>query len=153
MKKKPYQPQKEILHGVIPFALLAGFIAYVFTFGLYLMALLVWKLPVEYARTLSFTTTVLFEFFLVFAIRSEKSAFKIGIFSNKLLLLAVVFGVVGQLFTVYHPLGNEIFKTVPLNWNDWLLVLICASSGFVIIESLKVIKEKFPSVGRFIPIN
>lgn len=153
MKKKPYRPQKEILHGVIPFALLAGFIAYVFTFGLYLMALLVWKLPVEYARTLAFTTTVLFEFFLVFTIRSEKSAFEIGFFSNKLLLLAVVFGVVGQLFTIYHPLGNEIFNTVPLNWNDWILVLICASSGFVIIESLKVVKEKFPNVGRLIPIN
>ncbi len=153
MKKKPYRPQKEILHGVIPFALLAGFIAYVFTFGLYLMALLVWKLPVEYARTLAFTATVLFEFFLVFTIRSEKSAFEIGFFSNKLLLLAVVFGVVGQLFTIYHPLGNEIFNTVPLNWNDWILVLICASSGFVIIESLKVVKEKFPNVGRLIPIN
>lgn len=117
------------------------------------MALLVWKLPVEYARTLAFTTTVLFEFFLVFTIRSEKSAFEIGFFSSKLLLLAVVFGVVGQLFTIYHPLGNEIFNTVPLNWNDWILVLICASSGFVIIESLKVVKEKFPNVGRLIPTN
>jgi len=153
MKRKPYQPQKEILHGVIPFALLAGLIAYIVTFGLYLIALFVWKLPVEYARTLAFTTTVLFEFFLVFAIRSEKSAFEIGFFSNKLLILAVVFGVVGQLFTIYHPLGNEIFKTMPLNANDWLLVLVCASSGFIIIELLKIVKEKYSRVGKFIPIG
>jgi len=153
MKKKPYQPQKEILHGVIPFSLLAGVIAYISTFGLYLLALLVWKMPVEHARTLAFTTTVLFEFFLVFTIRSNKSAFRIGIFSNKLLILSVVLGVIGQLFTIYHPLGREIFKTVPLTVNDWFLVLICASTGFTIIELLKVVKEKMPKIGRFIPIN
>ncbi len=153
MQKKPYHPDKEILHGVLPFSLLAASIAYLATFGLYLLALFVWKLPTEHARTLAFTSTVMFEFFLVFTIRSDKSAFKIGIFSNKLLLLAVVLGVTGQIFAVEHPLGNQIFKTIPLSAQDWGLVLISASSGFVILETLKLIKSKVPSLAKYIPIN
>lgn len=153
MKKKPYHPDKEILHGVLPFSILAAIIAYVTTFGLYLMALLVWKLPTEHARTLAFSSTVLFEFFLVFAIRSDKSAFKIGIFSNKLLLLSVVLGVVGQIFAVQHPLGNEIFKTIPLSSKDWGLVLMSSSSGFVVIETLKWVQTRYPKLAKYIPIK
>jgi Ca2+-transporting ATPase len=87
---------------------------------------------------------------LVFAIRSPKSAFKIGIFSNKFLWLSIILGVVGQLFTIYSSIGQQIFKTVPLSLKDWLFVLVCASSGFVIIEILKALKERFPKL-QFIP--
>lgn len=151
MEKKPYKPKEEILRGVIPFSILAAGIAYLSTYGLFLTSLYQWQLPLPHARTLAFTTTVLFEFFLVFAIRSEKSAFEIGIFSNKQLWLAVIVGVVGQLLTIYLPLGQRIFKTTSLSGQDWLLVLLCASSGFVVIELLKAIKQRFPRIGRFIP--
>lgn len=153
MKKKPYNPSKEILTGVIPFSVLAASIAFVSIYGLFLIALLVWKLPLIHARTLAFTATVLFEFFLVFAIRSEQSAFKIGLFSNKFLWLAVILGVAGQIFAVEHPLGQQIFKTVNLSRQDWLLVTGIASSGFVIIEILKFIKSKNTFLAKFIPIN
>lgn len=151
MERKPYKPKEEILKGIIPFSILASVIAYISTFGLFLVSLYLWKPPLIYARTMVFSATVFFEFFLVFAIRSEKSAFEIGIFSNKLLWLAVIFGFFGQLFAIYHPLGQKVFKTVPLDFKDFGLVLLTASSGFFIIEILKIIKEKFPRVGRFIP--
>ena len=145
MEKMPYNPKQEILRGVIPIAILEAIIAYIFTFGLFLISLYIWKLPVSHARTLAFTTTVFFEFFLVFAIRStEESAFETGIFSNKLLCLAVVLGALGQLLVIYHPLGQQIFKTFPLPFKDWFLVLLCASSGFIVIEVLKATKEKLP---------
>lgn len=151
MERGPYNPKKEILRGIIPVAVLEAIIAYVFTFGLFLTALYIWQQPVEYARTLSFTTTVLFEFFLVFTLRTTKSAFEIGIFSNKFLWLAVILGVSGQLMAIYSSLGQKVFKTVPLSLKDWVLVLLCASSGFVIMEILKAFKKQFPKVGRFIP--
>jgi Ca2+-transporting ATPase len=152
MEKKPYRPENEILRGVIPFSILAALIAYISTYGVFLANLYIWKMPLSYARTIAFTSTVFFEFFLVFSIRSEKSAFKVGIFSNKLLWLSVFLGAFGQLFAVYHPLGQSIFETVALGARDWLIVLSCASSGFTVIELLKAIKAKFPFVGRFIPI-
>jgi len=153
MKRKPYEPKKEILRGIIPFALLAASIAFAATFGLFLLALFYWQLPVNYARTLAFTTTVLFEFFLVFSIRSTKSAFKIGIFSNPLLWGAVTVGLLGQVLVIYHPIAQRVFDTVSLNLTDWLLVLIFASSGFTILETLKQIKARSVLLGRFIPIG
>jgi len=152
MEIKPYQPKKEILKGVLPVSLLEGAIAYISTFGLFLTALYLWKMPLDYARTLAFTTTVLFEFFLVFVIRSTtKSAFEIGIFSNHFLWVAIILGVTGQLATIYTSLGQQVFKTVPLGLKDWLLVLSCASSGFVVMEILKAIKRKFPHLAPYIP--
>ncbi|MBL7159396.1 HAD-IC family P-type ATPase, partial [Candidatus Microgenomates bacterium] len=151
MERKPYCPKEEILKGVIPFAVLCAIIAYISTFGLFLVSLYVWKMPLIYARTMAFTATVMFEFFSVFAIRSEKSAFEIGIFSNKFLCLSVILGVIGQLLAIYLPLGQQVFKTIPLNLKDWMLILFCSSSGFVVIEVLKAIKQKFPKAGKFIP--
>ena len=152
MELKPYNPKKEILKGVLPVAILEAVVAYVFTFGLFLVALYVWKQPVEYARTLSFTTTVLFEFFLVFAIRSTlKSAFSVGIFSNKFLWVAIILGVAGQLAVIYTSLGQQVFKTVPLSLKDWGFVLVCASSGLVVMEILKAIKRHWPQKTAFIP--
>jgi len=153
MDKKPYQAKKEIMRGVIPFAALAGFIDYFFTFGLFIILVYVAKLPVTYARTINLTTTILFEMILVFSIRSEKSAFKIGLFTNKLLWLAISLSMIAQLFVVYHPLGNQIFKTVPIHAEDWIIVLLFASSGFIIIEFLKWIQAKFPKVAKYIPIS
>ncbi len=153
MKRKPYRPKDEILRGVIPFSILAAIVAYTTTFGLFLTALYIWKLPIEHARTLAFSSTVLFEFFLVFTIRSEKSAFDVGIFSNKLLWASIIFGVAGQIFAVQHSFGQKIFKTVALTPKEWLFVLMSASSGFVVLELLKEVKKRFPTIGRFIPIN
>jgi len=153
MDRKPYRPKEEILKGVVPFALLAAAIAYLFNYGLFLISIYIGNLSVEYARSLAFPATVFFEFFLVFSIRSEESAFKVGIFSNKLLWLAIALGVVGQLFSVYTPIGNEVFGTMPIKPSDWIYVIFCASSGFVIIEILKAVKKKNPKIGRYIPIR
>jgi len=152
MDKKPYNPSQEIMRGVIPVSVLEAFIAYISTFGLFLVSLYIWHLPLKYARTLAFTTTVMFEFFLVFAIRStQKSAFEIGIFSNLYLWLAVLLGVGGQIIAVYTQLGQKVFKTVPLNLKDWLTILVCASSGFIVMEILKALKRRFPKKAKFIP--
>lgn len=144
MKRKPYRPEKEILSGVVSFALIAGIIDYIFTYGFYLFILFIVKRPLIEARTMSFTASVLFEFFLVFAIRSEKkSAIKIGLFSNKLLCLAVLLGIFAQIFAIYNPWAQEIFKTTALSWQDWAMAIASASSGFWVIEGWKWVKEKF----------
>ena len=153
MKRAPYNPSQEILRGVIPFSLLAAGIAYVASFGIFLLSLYVFQFSLIEARTMAFTTTVFFEFFLVFAIRSERSAFRIGLFSNKLLWLAVLVGAAGQLWVIYSSLGQQVFETVPLTLMDWVLVILFASTGFIVIELLKMIKALFPNQTRFIPIG
>ncbi|MBD3279826.1 MAG: HAD-IC family P-type ATPase [Candidatus Pacebacteria bacterium] len=153
MSRKPYEPKQEILRGVIPFSILAALVAYLITFGLFLLVYQVLGLSLKYARTLTFTTTVFFEFFLVFAIRSEKNAWEIGLFNNKLLWWSVLVGALGQLFAVYTPIGQRIFDTVALQWQDWLLVLFLASAGFTVIEFLKFVKAEAPALSKLIPIG
>jgi Ca2+-transporting ATPase len=144
MDKEPYDTKKELMNGVVPFSILAAIIAYISTFGLYLTALYIWKLPVNYARTLAFTSTVFFEFFQVFTVRSDKSAFKAGLFSNPMLWMSIIIGAIGQVFIIYSPIGHKVFKTVSLTAHDWLILTFTASSGFYVMEIIKFIKSKLP---------
>lgn len=142
MKRGPYVPRKEIFRGVLSFSLVAGLIAYVSTFGLFLMEYYLWGTPLDKARTMAFTATVFFEFWVVFSCRSERSAFEIGIFSNKPLLLAIFAGVSLQLFAVYVPFAQPIFRTVPLGLLDWGKILVSSSAGFVVIETARAISRR-----------
>jgi len=152
MDLKPYHPEKEILRGVLPVSIMEAIIAFTTTYGLFLVGLYIWKLPLDHARTLAFTATVIYEFFLVFAIRSTlKSAWEIGFFSNPFLLFAIFVGLSGQMLAIYTNLGHQVFKTVSLPLNQLLLVFACASSGLIIMEILKAIKRRFPQTRAYIP--
>ncbi len=143
MTKPPYDPKKKIIKGVFSFSLLAGVIAYIASFGVFMLEYKVFGQPILHAQTMAFTVTVLFELFLVFTVRSNRSAFAAGLFSNKLLIVAVVLGLFLQLFAIYFPYTHEIFDTLPLSFSDWPKVLLFASLGFLIIEILRALKLNF----------
>lgn len=57
----------------------------------------------------------------VFACRSFKeSIFKLGFFSNRLLLLGIAVEVIIAVLIIYNPLGNLLFGTAPLEVTVWL---------------------------------
>jgi Ca2+-transporting ATPase len=79
----------------------------------------------------------------VLAIRSEKeSLFRIGLFSNKYLLLAVALTFCLQMATVYVPALNQVFKTAPLTLDELLMALVLSSIVFFAVELEKLIKRK-----------
>ncbi len=87
---------------------------------------------VNLARTMAFTTLVFAQLFYVFECRSEKySPFELGFFKNKFLLLAVSLSVTMQIMVLYLPGMQHIFKTVPLEGWQWLIIIL--ASGFKII--------------------
>lgn len=151
MQKKPYQPKKEIMIGVIPIAIFVGIIGYLSSYLLFLYALHHWGASVEYARTLSFTSSVFFELILIFAIRSEKSALSIGLFSNPTLILSLLPAILMQLLIIYHPLGHRIFETVSLDPQDWFWVLLASVSGFFFVELAKQLRKIFPFFRVIVP--
>ena len=62
---------------------------------------------------------------------------EIGWFSNPWLLLAVA-GMIGlQACAVYVPFLQEMLHTVPLGWQDWLLMAAVAVPVFVLPEIYK----------------
>src|SRR3990172_2221737 len=86
-------------------------------------------------QTMVFTVLTLSQMGHVFAIRSEKeSLFRLGLWSNRLLLGAVVLTFVLQLATIYVPFLNPIFKTEPLSGGELALSLLLSTLVFSAVE-------------------
>jgi len=145
MKGQP-RSEKSILSGIWGFLILAGLIAFVAEFSVFLIGLGK-NLPIEEVRTLVLTTAVSFELLFVYACRSSKALHKIGIFSNKWLNIAVLGSLLVHLLLVYTKLGN-FFGMVPLTLNDWLFVIPFALSGVVIFELYKIFAKRKSVVRR-----
>jgi len=93
--------------------------------------------PVEYARTLAFTTLVLFELFDVFCARSDEETALHRTFRNGWLVVAVVVGLALQLAVVYVPALQRGFGTAPLGAADWLLCVGVAATIVIAREGGK----------------
>ena len=94
-------------------------------------------------QTMVFTVLCLTQLGHVLAIRSEKeSLFSQGLLTNKPLLGAVILTFVLQMATVYVPVLNPIFRTVPLTFNELMITLILSTVVFWIVELEKVWKRR-----------
>lgn len=92
----------------------------------------------EYARTAAFTLFVTYQLVNVLNCRSfDQSIFKINFFENKELLLAIIVSFILQLAVVYVPFLQGFFHTVPLNLNDWLIIIPSAFTVLVVDEIRK----------------
>ncbi len=86
-------------------------------------------------QTMVFTVLCFSQMGHVMAIRSVKeSIFKIGVFSNKPLLGALVLTFALQMTIIYHPFLNNIFKTQPLTLYELALTLSASSIVFWAVE-------------------
>jgi Ca2+-transporting ATPase len=87
------------------------------------------------AQTMAFTALIMFEMFNAFNCKSEKhSIFKVGPFSNRFLVAAVITSIFMQLIVVYVPFFNVLLDTVPLGLLDWVLILAISSTVLVGVE-------------------
>lgn len=95
---------------------------------------------VDYARTMAFTTLVLIQLAYALSARSWKHPLhKLGVATNKVMLLAVAVGVLLQLTIVYSGFFEHIFGTQPLALADLGVAIAVASLGFIIPEVAKVV--------------
>ncbi len=93
-------------------------------------------------QTMVFTALVIGRMAVVIAVRSEHdSLFKIGIFSNKPLIGAVLLTIALQLAVVYTPALNSVFQTEPLSFNELILTLAVASVVFFAVEIEKLFRR------------
>jgi Ca2+-transporting ATPase len=98
---------------------------------------------IAYARTMAFTTLVMFQLFNVFNARSdERSAFQ-GMLNNHWLLAAVALSLALHAAVVYVPFLQQAFATVALGHLDWLYCTVVASSVLWLREMSKVIARVF----------
>lgn len=97
----------------------------------------------SYARTMAFLTIIACQLFYSLSFRSEsKSIFKVGIFSNKYLVFAIILGFGLQLLVLFVPVLRESFKLQIIGLNDWLKVLGFGLVPLFVNELFKLIRNK-----------
>jgi P-type Ca2+ transporter type 2C len=94
------------------------------TLGAYLVGRALYPGNQLLAETIAFTTLSFSELLRAFTSRSERyPLFKIGIFSNKWMVFAVLSSLSLLLMVIYLPFLQPIFDTVPLAWEQWQFIL------------------------------
>ncbi|MEE9365524.1 MAG: cation transporting ATPase C-terminal domain-containing protein, partial [Dehalococcoidales bacterium] len=79
--------------------------------------------------------------------------FRLGIFRNRWLLMAIAGAIVLQLIVVYAPFMQVAFSTVPLTADKWGIALLAGGSLFVIEETRKTLFPRLFSLGRWRPLK
>jgi len=137
MEKAPRDPNESILAGGLIYSV-AGIGALMAVGTLYLFNLNLTNGGIVKARTVAFTVLSLLQMAHVLNCRSlDKSIFKIGLFSNLYLSLAIASTLLLQAAVVYVPFLQAVFRTVPLNFTDWLLILGVSLSPILVVEIRK----------------
>jgi Ca2+-transporting ATPase len=90
-----------------------------------------------HARTMAFTTLMMFQLFIVYNCRSNwRSAFS-GFFDNKWLIAAVALSLFTHILVIYVPFLQTAFHTVPLSSFDWTIATGVAATLLVGMEVVK----------------
>jgi cation-transporting ATPase F len=90
------------------------------------------------ARTAALNLFVVVEAFYLFSCRSlTRSAWRIGLFSNRWIIVGVIVQAIGQLTITYLPAMNTVFDTAPIGADVWLRILAIA-----VLASLVVALDK-----------
>lgn len=138
MNRPPRHPKESIFaHGLGYHAIWVGILM-----AIVALSIQAWSLGASgsHWQTMVFTVLCLTQLGHVLAIRSERqSLFRMGLFSNKLLLSAVVLTFFLQMATIYIPPLNTIFKTQPLTAGELLITIGASSIIFFAVELEKLI--------------
>ncbi|MEM4262225.1 MAG: HAD-IC family P-type ATPase [Thermoplasmata archaeon] len=98
---------------------------------------------IESARTIAFVTMAMFQVFNALNCRSRtRSIFKIGFFANKYLLIACLASFSLNVLVTSVPALNMAMGTVPLSLEEWISVILVASTILVVDEVRKTIQSR-----------
>ncbi|HFD2043980.1 TPA: calcium-transporting P-type ATPase, PMR1-type [Clostridium perfringens] len=95
-----------------------------------------------HAQTMAFVVLSVSQLFLSLSLRSNtKSAFSLGLFSNKYLIYSILLGIFLQVIIISISFIANIFKVTPLLLYDWIVVILVSLIPFAINEILKLFRK------------
>jgi Ca2+-transporting ATPase len=137
MKRPPFDPKKGVFGDgvgaqIIWIGCLMGAVSLVLGYSM-------WRIdPDGPWQTMVFTTLTISQMGNALAIRaSRESLFSIGLFSNRLMVAAVVSTFALQLALVYLPAFQSVFKTEALTAQHLLISLVGSVIVFLMVEVYK----------------
>jgi Ca2+-transporting ATPase len=112
------------------------------------------RFSLDEARTLAFCTMVVYQWFSVFSARSDvHTVFKLGMWRNRSLVVAIAIAVALQAAVIYLPFLQVAFTTVSLSIGQWAIALAAGGSLFVVEEIRKVLFPGLFSLGKWQPLR
>ena len=93
-------------------------------------------------RTMSFAVLSLSQLVHSFNIKSEKSVFKINVFSNIKLIYSFFLGIILQVAVISVPALAIVFKTANLNLIQWSIVSLLSISPLIVVELEKAFSNQ-----------
>ncbi|MBE3559921.1 MAG: cation-translocating P-type ATPase [Ktedonobacteraceae bacterium] len=141
MRRPPYPSSESffargMIQDILAIGLLCGLVSLGVGFWYWLQHNAAWQ-------TMIFTVLAFAQMFIALGVRSERdSLFRIGLWSNKALLGAILLTVALQLVVVYTPFLQHLFSTVPLSLGDLAIVLAVSTVPFWFIELKKLLVRR-----------
>jgi len=135
MKRKPGERKIMNKKIIIDMIIISGVLTIMLLFSFFFF--LKWK-GIEMASAIVFSGLVIYQMTKIGSLRYR---WKMGIFSNKWLLFAIIASISLQLIVIY--LGTSLFRLVPLGWVEWVFLISVSIIGFLItILLIKLFAKK-----------
>ena len=96
------------------------------------------EVQLEQGQTMAFMVLALCQIVQAYNMRSERSLFKIGVFTNKTLNLAALSSIILVAVVLFTPL-NSIFGLVLLSWQKYLIAIGLIFVPLVVMEASKLL--------------
>ena len=145
MNHPPRSPKESVINRNMAIGIgVVGVVDAVAILGVFYLALQRYPDQLMAAQTIAFVTLCSSELIRAFTARSEyHSVFSLGVFSNRWMVWAVGVSFLLVLLVVYVPFLRPFFDTVPLGFEDWLLMLPFFFASPLAMELLKVYFRKY----------
>ena len=142
MSRKPRKQKEPIYKGLNPFL-----VYYPAAMTVVALAVFCWfnfyEKNYQQAQTATFLTIGMFELYQALASRSTiYPAFKVGIFKNKWLILAVAGSFAFIAASIFIPSFGKVLDMVPLSIGQFIFICAASSLGAIIIELCKYFKTR-----------
>jgi Ca2+-transporting ATPase len=147
MNRPPRKPGKKMMdRGMASFIVIAGFIAFLSSFSIFLISLYwygggmgipgvtiaqvdwtnpFWAEALRHSRTAVFAGVVMFELLFVWNCRDEyRWVWQTNLKGARALIAAVLLSTILTLATIYWPPLQSLFGTEALGWETWMLVIL-----------------------------
>ena len=91
-----------------------------------------------------FSTLIFAQMSVALTVRSERaSLFKIGLLSNRYMVIAILSTVALQLAVIYWPVFQSVFTTVPLTAEELAIAVVAGVFAGMVVEVYKwVLRRK-----------
>lgn len=144
MQRPPRNPKSNILsnQGIRRIFIVSGIIT------LSVFAMFEWNQQkagstLEESMTVAVNTIVMIEIVYLLNCRSlTESLVRIGFFSNKYILLGIIVMISLQIVYTYLPEMNLLFKSAPISFEAWIMIIAISIVSFLIIEIEKWVSRK-----------